>query len=881
MREINWKKLVGAASAAVLAATQVAPAITAYAEEAGTTDYVYCAASLTWAEYWENEGVYLDSAADGNWEASSADADSHGETDLGAYDAVTRATSNHGLHRGSYQCTVKVFDTDGNSYDYTGKGQNESVDVVSDRDAGTTTIMVDGKAAGTYDHSVIVGPKYVPVAVPAADYEDFKKAYTVYENGTEVKGGYTEKNLVNIDEEIQVDANTSGIKVAEKQEDGTFQFSKRSTSETPEGKVVDKDAVEISEVQHDSGYGDFIRVDINGDYGDLGAHMYAVRWDYYGDGDTVLATYGTKFAADNWMHKSMGIQLGLTKSDRCQLPEGTDGYGRWDVTVYATGYQDFTFTVDNEPEQYVYGTMNLPYADYYYGELGNKTDTTDGKISYDADLAGNAGMRAEGTYDAVTSATGKKWNSMFADTTYSSEADENGGGKILGVSGVEVAIEQSLYDQLTADAKDSKTSGVLGSLFAGFTPNEDQTVVPAAYKQLFADGTLSATITAEPEVDLTNVTPTLKTDSKYGDYQLKMDGLDLGEGNLVYGVIVKTKTGNYGMLQLENIWKGGSELAWSAGFKTKEVHGNSLRSTPYAATSGDTIVEISYLTSKGEYSVHLADGLYLPKKHNGTVTAESVAVTAGSIPVTLADLPEDFSAVVSAETLTGAAYADGKMTFDAKSVLPGSYTITVSDETGVYAPISTSVILTTDAMPAAYDAEKGAVVAAKGASADDLAAYLKNVSKVTVNDTAYNATGKHGVKIIDPTTGEIQADAKTRDGAVFTKSGTYKLTVEATGYTTPLTFEVKIEVTDSRADVDLDGRVDSTDVFYMMLYTANISAGNADFVLSEDAEKNKQMIAAADVDGNGSVDSTDAFYALYYVASKGAGVNVTWEDIIK
>lgn len=881
MREINWKKLVGAASAAVLAATQVAPAITAYAEEAGTTDYVYCAASLTWAEYWENEGVYLDSAADGNWEASSADADSHGETDLGAYDAVTRATSNHGLHRGSYQCTVKVFDTDGNSYDYTGKGQNESVDVVSDRDAGTTTVMVDGKAAGAYDHSVIVGPKYVPVAVPAADYEDFKKAYTVYENGTEVKGGYTEKNLVNIDEEIQVDANTSGIKVAEKQEDGTFQFSKRSTSETPEGKVVDKDAVEISEVQHDSGYGDFIRVDINGDYGDLGAHMYAVRWDYYGDGDTVLATYGTKFAADNWMHKSMGIQLGLTKSDRCQLPEGTDGYGRWDVTVYATGYQDFTFTVDNEPEQYVYGTMNLPYADYYYGELGNKTDTTDGKISYDADLAGNAGMRAEGTYDAVTSATGKKWNSMFADTTYSSEADENGGGKILGVSGVEVAIEQSLYDQLTADAKDSKTSGVLGSLFAGFTPNEDQTVVPAAYKQLFADGTLSATITAEPEVDLTNVTPTLKTDSKYGDYQLNMDGLDLGEGNLVYGVIVKTKTGNYGMLQLENIWKGGSKLAWSAGFKTTEAHGNSLRSTPYAATSGDTIVEISYLTSKGEYSVHLADGLYLPKKHNGTVTAESVAVAAGSIPVTLADLPEDFSAAVSADTLTGTAYADGKMTFDAKSVLPGSYTITVSDESGVYAPLSTSVILTTDAMPAAYDAEKGAVVAAKGAAADDLAAYLKNVSKVTVNDTTYEATGKHGVKIIDPTTGEIHADAETRDGAVFTKSGTYKLTVEATGYTTPLTFEVKIEVTDSRADVDLDGRVDSTDVFYMMLYTANISAGNADFVLSEDAEKNKQMIAAADVDGNGSVDSTDAFYALYYVASKGAGVNVTWEDIIK
>ena len=36
MREIHWKKLIGAASAAVLAATQVAPTISAFAEEAST-----------------------------------------------------------------------------------------------------------------------------------------------------------------------------------------------------------------------------------------------------------------------------------------------------------------------------------------------------------------------------------------------------------------------------------------------------------------------------------------------------------------------------------------------------------------------------------------------------------------------------------------------------------------------------------------------------------------------------------------------------------------------------------------------------------------------------------------------------------------------------
>lgn len=889
MQKKDWKKIAGALSAGVLAVTQVAPVMSVTAAE-GTTDteYVYCAASLTWAEYWQNEGVYLDSAANGNWEATSDEKDEHNETDMGAFDAVTRATSNHGLHRGSYQCTVKVFDTDGNSYDYTGKGQDESVDVVSDKEAGTTTIMVDGKAAGAYDHSVIVGPKYVPVAVPAADYEDFKKAYSVYENGTEVKGGYSEKNLVNIDETIQVDANTSGIKVAEKNADGTFQFSKRSTSATPEGKVVDKDAVEISEVQHDSGYGDFIRVDINGDYGDLGAHMYAVRWDYYGDQDTVQATYGTKFAADNWMHKAMGIQLGLTKSDRCQLPEGTDGYGRWDVTVYATGYQDFTFTIDNEPEKYVYGTMNLPYADYYYGELGNKTDTTDGKISYDADLAGDAGMRAEGTYDAVTSATRKKWNSMFADTTYSSEADENGGGKILGVSGVEVAIEQSLYDQLTADAKDSKTSGVLGSLFAGFTPNEDQTVVPATYKQLFADGTLSATITAEPEVDLTNVTPTLKTDSKYGDYQLNMDGLDLGEGNLVYGVIVKTKTGNYGMLQLENIWKGGSKLAWSAGFKTTEVHGNSLRSTPYAATSGDTIVEISYLTSKGEYSVHLADGLYLPKKHNGTVTAESVAVAAGSIPVTLADLPEDFSAAVSADTLTGATYADGKMTFDAKSVLPGSYTITVSDTKGVYAPISVSVVLTTEAMPAAFDAENKTLVAAKDADETAFANYLSKLSKATVNGTEYTLSGKGSTKIFDTKTGAIDLSVEAKGAKVFDKAGTYEIKLSATGYTEDLTFTVELAASDIEAglptvkgDADLDGNITIDDAFLVLQYYSQHSAGNDSFRFNDNDAMEAQLLKLLDIDNNGEIGIQDAFLVLSYYSYQSAGKNVTWEDLTK
>ena len=42
----------------------------------------------------------------------------------------------------------------------------------------------------------------------------------------------------------------------------------------------------------------------------------------------------------------MGIQLGLTDSYRCQLPKGTDGTGKWKITVYAMGYADTVFEVN-------------------------------------------------------------------------------------------------------------------------------------------------------------------------------------------------------------------------------------------------------------------------------------------------------------------------------------------------------------------------------------------------------------------------------------------------------------------------------------------------------------------------------------------------------
>lgn len=314
--------------------------------------YVY--AGLTWGEYWSQENV----TAAGNVSGSD-EKDSHNESDTGAFDAVTRATTNHGLHRGSYQCMATIYTTEGNAYQLSyWKSSTEpvladgtvAIWTPADRKTGTpASIQVNGRAKESLDHYAVTGIKYVPVQVKAEDYADFAAKYPVVKNGETLVGGFSENNLKAYSETANVTVNTNGLKIVTKNEDGSFSFSARKTGTESGIQGTDlKVATGIKpEVKTASGsYGEFLRVDLNGNYGGLGAAMQAVKWDYYGNGNTVLATYGTKFAADNWMHKMMGIQLGLTHSVRCQLPAGTDGTGHWKLTVYALGYQDYTFEFD-------------------------------------------------------------------------------------------------------------------------------------------------------------------------------------------------------------------------------------------------------------------------------------------------------------------------------------------------------------------------------------------------------------------------------------------------------------------------------------------------------------------------------------------------------
>ena len=850
--------------------------------------YVYCYAGLTWSEYWAAEGVQAAGST-----ASSDEVDAKGEYDKGAFDTVTRATKNHGLHRGSFQCNAVVETEEGKtlnlSYWKTVKGddgKDKQIAVMTDGTEYTYNRGVftnDSVTLNLKDYKV-TGLKFVPVKVKAEDYEAFKAKYTVYENGSKLKGGYGENKLQVIDEVANVTADTNGLKTATKTADGSFSFSARATGNDSGvmSSLKKADGLE-PEVKAASGsYGEFLRVDFNGNYGDLGANMQAVKWTYYGNDSTrtkALATYGTKFASDNWMHKSMGIQLGLTDSLRCSLPSGYDGTGYWSVTIYALGYEDYTYNfeataanivkpqvpadetskkalsdkvseadklnkelytdktwsnmqaelkeakdalaktdlmqseaeealshltdaVNNLKSQYV--LMNIPYDEFYKADLNNNSVKV----------------------DATTSATKQKTRNILASGSYHADSK---GEHINGVT-FPVKVSDDFYDnnngytQITDDSKVDITTNMKGKVstttyegkkalfesadYSYYVLSE----VPSYYKTatVGTDKKLSfgAVNGTKTQIASSQVKTKFKTKTKYGDYQLNLDGIKDAMGfeddDVVYGVIVSTDDNtDYAMRHVENIWKT-EELAWSVGIVT-DSHGCTLSPEHYKSMVGKTIKNVTYYTSKGIFTLPVK---YKVLEHvkDSKANVENAAVSAGKTNFGVA-LPDDFNAEyavtdakgnevkgfnvaeeasASAVSTYAASYTQNKKLVisypnDAENK---EYTLTVSDKNNKYAPITTTFELYADTVSAAYnnDATAPKLVKAEGATDAQFADFIRKIKSVNVNGRDYPATGKGAVKIIkeDGTIDTTQAP--------FAEGLSFEIKVSATGYKDTLSF---------------------------------------------------------------------------------------------
>lgn len=822
-------------------------------------EYKYVYAAMTWAEYWAAEEVQA--AGDSS---SSSELDTRNEADKGAFDAVTRATANHGLHRGSFQCVAVIEAENGKTYEVShwssdGKEITLTNGNVIKFNRGEIT-DTDGTITKLKDYEV-TGLKYVPVKVASADYEVFCQKYNVVENGGELVGGYGENKLAAYSVKANVTEATNGLKTVTKDEKGNFSFSARQAGSDSgiEGQTLKTapDATEAGLTVKDAkgSYGEFLRVDLTGNYGDLGANMQAVTWTYYGNDSTysnVKATYGTKFAADNWMHKTKGIQLALTKSLRCTLPEGTDGTGYWTITIAALGYKDVTYQFqatdanivkDSEEEvstdelkKAIEAAEALTENDYtadswsaMQAELQEakdelkdpKTQATVDEATHHLNAAIEALVKAQKeTYvlmnipydqfykadvnndvkvDAFTSATKNKVRTgSLAGGSYHVDAS---GDEITGVTfpvKVPAGTDLSKYTQITDDSKVSITVTNRGqesttdytgkdalfesASYSYYTLSEK----PSYYKELTVneDGTFSFGATQGTATTITEgVTAELLTESKYGDYQLDLDGLTdtIPSGTAIYGVIVSTKEGSdYGMRHLENIWRV-SELAWATGFTTA-VHNCPTSSEHYKAMMGQHIDKVTYYTANGIYEIPVGGekGLYVPVKFDTSAVAVADAElkdgeTSVATTISGLTLPEGFDAEYTVEGATASVKGEKLILKDVKK---GAYTLTITDKSGKYAPISFRFEVYAETMPAAYNenSEKPGLTKAAGATDAEFADYIKNITSVSVNGKPYAVSGRNAVKLFNDD-GTLITDA-----APFAEGDSFEIVVTATGY---------------------------------------------------------------------------------------------------
>ena len=478
----------------------------------------------------------------------------------------------------------------------------------------------------------------------------------------------------------------------------------------------------------------------------------------------------------------------------------------------------------------IYGTANVPYADFYLGEkITNSGPWTPGDPSLDENMWITTMLN--GGYDAVSSATGTTENAGkyggFSSAYYGELTSS--GYEIKGVK-TPIEIDAELYMKVRVlSAAGVNGSGQLGPMVASMTgvdevtengtttevQRELTTEEPAAYKTLFSDGTLSELKgnDAASDVDVSGVKVSLTDQSRYGHYQINVDNLpaEINGRENVLGVVIKTDAylGNaYGLEHLENIWFNASELAVAVkdGFTS---HGNKIDYERYSTMPGQTIKSITYLLSDHKPVVIDNLDLYCPQileegqGVTASASAEFKAGEAAEVAITT-NLPEDYEAQVESvqfngKTLDPSEYSyesgaqtrsaranvkgNGVLTLKEGSVKPGSYTVTFRDgaeDNKGYVKVSASFTINSGFAEGDVKLVDNAISlpADSGLTAED---YVSAITSVSVDGTALRRVSGSTIFNAD---GSVNFDAESRGSKIFKDGadGSYVLKLSAAGY---------------------------------------------------------------------------------------------------
>ena len=551
-------------------------------------------------------------------------------------------------------------------------------------------------------------------------------------------------------------------------------------------------------------------------------------------------------------------------------------YGDYEVVIESDGYPTASGKVTKKVDKYVYATVNMPYADFYYGELTEVKESPNLDLTAE-DKVSTAGYRDKGMYDAVSSATTQK-SKNFAATYYT---EKENGVDIEGLKDVNIAIPADLYAKASdAIEKNQTSNNKVLEFVKNATLIEEGADTPAEYKILNGDGTFSKMVT-EVETDK-NITAQISTDSRWGDYLISLYKNDAiynpVERENVLGCVLETSDGvKYGLTHLENLWFQTYEMSFAATEGFTEPHGNVLDYERFADIQGKTIKKITYLVKDGADIVvetELKVKTLLTEKTQG-ITAEvegdaefkdgvkvNITITAPSgnhYLLAKADFKgktleagKDYTieAVEEAKVLLAGGPSDSENHLSASDTdTTQVLTINKTENTGVgqytlvfkdaeYEDVIVNFVLNSESVNEKASIENNALVLPEGIA---LADYIGNISSVSVNGEVINNAGS----VLFNEDGTVNLDAATtgkRGTTLFPENAKYEVTVQSYGYPTASGTVIKEagdraaleEAVEKAGEIETDKYTDETvEGFNQALKAANTVYDNLDATQEE------------------------------------------------
>lgn len=448
-------------------------------------------------------------------------------------------------------------------------------------------------------------------------------------------------------------------------------------------------------------------------------------------------------------------------------------------------------TTDNTND-YVYGTVNLPYADYYYGELN--TVPKDATLQLTADDKAKS-LREDGYLDTISSATTSKWK-MYGPTYFSPHENNDGGGYIYGVGNCSVAIPKTLYTEakeLLSRENKTQCNNPLLDIVSNFTENENQ-AAPSEYKILNGDGTLTATYDTEVKHIDATTTSSIANNTTYGHYQLDITDDNLPDKNDMEGAIFEAIDNNgnvskYALLHSDNLWFRSGHIAFAIKDNFVVHSANTLKYKQFADIEGKTITKVKYFVRGGddlEYTTNLYCKYLLNNEQGFTSSGDTVFADNAKISFT-PNVPTDSNYVLSSVTFgrtiltpnVDYTYENNVLTIkDTENTAIGTYTLTYSD--AKYANTSTTVQFTSTLKDGDVTIENNQIKINGDVPVSD---YVKGITSITVNGNKLRSS--NGI-FNDDGTVNFDAVIKFHGQSIipFPEDGDYNIIVTSSGYPT-------------------------------------------------------------------------------------------------